>query len=383
MIGPRRAGKTYYFFQIKNMLKNPLYLNFEDSRLRNIDYKEIRDVIRLYIEEYGEAPKELLFDEIQNIDGWDIAIRELYDIKKYKIFITGSSSKMLSKEITTKLRGRTLSYTLLPFSFREFLKIKNIKIEHLSKDDETLIKNALNEYINYGGFPDVVMNQEKDKILAEYTDLILFKDFIERHEIKNIQLARYIQESILQNFSKEITSNSLFNKARSSGIKVSNNTIYDYLEKLNDTVIFFFVDRYSERAHERTSWPKKVYLADTGLSKVFRFGDDTSKLIENVVFLELIRKKNKDLFDIYYLSNSSGEIDFVLKRGSNIFSLIQVAYEMNEENKKREIKPLLLAADRFKCKDLTIITWDEENMIKEDDKIIKLIPLWKWLLNPQ
>jgi len=381
LIGPRRAGKTYYFFQLEKKLKKPLYLNFEDSRLRNIAYNEIRDIIRLYMEEYGEAPKELLLDEVQNIDGWDIIVRELHDLKKYKIFVTGSSSKMLSKEIATKLRGRTLSYILLPFSFREFLKAKGIGAEHLTKDKEALIKNALSEYLEYGGFPDVVIGNEKEKILAEYADLILFRDFIERHEVRNIQLARYIQQSIMQNFSKEITSNSLFEKARSSGIKVSNNTIYDYLEKLNDTVIFFFVDRYSEKAHERAMWPKKVYLADTGLSKAFRFGNDMGKLMENVVFLELLRRKNsKPLLEVYYLSNSSGEVDFVLKEGNEVTSLIQVTYELNDDNKERELKPLLSAYSRFKCKELTVLTWEQEEVMNEGKTSIKITPLWKWLL---
>ena len=381
LIGPRRAGKSYYFFQLEREMQRPLYLNFEDSRLRNIAYGEIRDIIRIYIEEYGIAPKVLLLDEVQNISGWDIAVRELSDLKQYRIFVTGSSSKMLSQEIATKLRGRTLSYIMLPFSFREFLRAKKVSTEHLTRDGEAIIKNALLEYMDLGGFPEVVLGLEKTKILKEYSDLILFRDFIERHNIKNMQLARYIQESIMQNFSKEISSNSVFKKAKSLGIKVSNNTIYDYLEKLNDTVSFFFLARFSEKAHERASWPKKVYLADTGLSKAYRFADDTGKLIENVTFLELLRRRNSSpLLEIYYVNNTSGEVDFAIKEGNRIRLLMQATYELNDDNRSREINPLVAAAARLHCDELLVLTWEQEGAISEKGRKIRLLPLWKWLL---
>ena len=381
LIGPRRAGKTYYLFQISKELDNPVYLNFEDSRLRDITYKEIRDVIRVYTELHGKEPKSLLLDEVQVIDGWSIAARELNDLKKYKIFITGSSSKMLSAEIATQLRGRTLSYLLLPFSFKEFLRIKGMDAKNATKDKEAMIKNALSEYMEFGGFPEVVLGAEKQKILKEYSDLILFKDFIERHEIRNIPLARYIHESILQNFSKEVSSNAIFNKARAAGISVSNNTVYDYLEKLNDTVMFFFLDRYSKKVHERESWPKKVYLADTGLSKAMRFSEDKGKLMENVVALELMRKRNYDPnLEIYYMKNENREVDFVIKSGAHMSALIQVTAELNDENYDREIGPMASASERLNCNDLSIVTWDQESLEEYKGKQIMVVPLWKWLL---
>ena len=382
LIGPRRAGKTYYLFQISKELDSPVYLNFEDSRLRNITYKEIRDVIRAYTELHGKEPKALLLDEVQVIEGWSIMARELHDLKKYRIFITGSSSKMLSAEIATQLRGRTLSYLLLPFSFKEFLRIKGIDAKNATKDKEAMIKNVLSEYMEFGGYPEVVLGTEKQKILREYSDLILFKDFIERHEIRNISLARYIHESILQNFSKEVSSNAIFNKAKAAGISASNNTVYDYLEKLNDTVMFFFLDRYSRKVHERASWPKKVYLADTGLSKAMRFSEDKSKLMENIVALELMRKRNCDPnLETYYIKNENREVDFAIKSGTSISALIQVAAELNDENYSREIKPLVSASEQFGCHDLSIITWDQEGVEEYGDKRIKVVPLWKWLLS--
>ncbi len=384
LIGPRRAGKTYYFFQISKMLERSIYLNFEDSRLRGVTYKEIREVIRLYIELYGINPESILLDEVQNIEGWEVLVRELHDLKRYRLFITGSSSKLLSGEIATQLRGRTLSYMLLPFSFREFLNLKGVRTENISKDYEAVIKNLLFEYMNYGGFPEVVLNSDKIKILKEYSDLILFRDFIERHSIKNIGLARYIHESIMQNFSKEISSNSIFRKAKAAGIRISNNTVYDYLEKLNDTVIFFFLERYSRKAHERASWPKKIYLADTGLSKTVKFSEDIGKIIENAAFLEIVRSKNKNpLLEIYYLKDPNGEVDFLLKEGNKIKALIQATYEINDGNFYREVGPLVEASSSLNCDNLTLLTWDSEGVIKYQGKKIEKIPLWKWLLRTE
>ncbi|MEM5831298.1 MAG: ATP-binding protein [Candidatus Aenigmatarchaeota archaeon] len=384
IIGPRRAGKTYYLFQIRNLKQNSLYLNFEDSRLIGANFRDIREIIRLFEEIYGIKPQYLLLDEINNIKNWEIVIREIHDLKLYKTIITGSSSKLLSKEISTKLRGRTLSYVLFPFSFREFLCAKRISIENfLSKEKEVEIKRNLREYIEFGGFPEVILNDKiKINIIKQYYDLILFRDFIERHEIRNIGFSKFLLSFILQNFSREISVKSIYDKAKSSNLKVSKDTVYDYLDKLSDTLIFFFLDRYSVKVHLRESWPKKIYVVDNGLTKAVRFSQDFGKLMENCVFLELKRKQNKNpLLEFYYLSNSDYEVDFIIKEGLNIKQLIQVTYASNkDEIEKREIKALIKASELLKCKDLLIITWDYEDEIKINSKTIKCIPLWKWLL---
>jgi len=382
IIGPRRAGKTYFLFSLYKKLKDSAYLNFEDTRLAEIKAKEIRDVIRIFIEIYGKTPKNLLLDEIQNIEGWEKTVRELYDLRKYRIFITGSSSKLLSREIATELRGRALSFALLPFSFKEFLKFKQIKIEkYLSKDEEAKIKNMLGSYLEFGGFPDVVKNKEKIKLLKEYADLILFRDFVERHKIRNLDLARMLHNFMIQNYAKEISIRSLFNKIKAN-VAISKDTVYEYTTKLEDTMFFFFLKKFSTKIHLRESWPKKIYLCDTGLTKLFKYSQDYGRLMENIVFLEFIRKKNKNpLIDVFYLKMVEGEVDFVIKDGMKVKQLIQVTYASGkEEIEKREIKSLLKASGLLKCKNLLCITWDyeEEEMIER--KKIKFIPLWKWLL---
>ncbi len=382
IIGPRRAGKTYYLFQLSRKVKDYIYLNFEDSRLYGLTHKDLREIIRVFIEVYGKEPRYLFLDEIQNLKGWEIIVRELHDLRKYKILLTGSSSKLLSKEIATQLRGRTLSYLLLPFSFREFLKAKRIKLsKYISKDESAKIKHYLKEYLEFGGFPDVVLNEEKIRILKEYADLILFRDFIERHKIKNIELARFLHSFTIQNFSKEISINSIFNRLKSINVRVSKNTLYDYISKLEDTVFFFFLRRYSIKPHLRESYPKKIYLCDTGLTKVVRYSEDIGKLMENTVFLELLRLKNQNpLIEIFYWKDyQQREVDFVVKEGEQIKQLIQVTYDLNPENEKREIGNLLRASKELKCNNLMIITWDQNEIIKKDGKEIRVLQLWKWL----
>ena len=382
IIGPRRAGKTFFLFSLYKEIKNPVYLNFEDLRLIETEAKEIRDLIRIFVEIYGKIPKHLLLDEIQNIKDWERIVREMHELKKYKIFITGSSSKLLSKEIATQLRGRVLSFMLLPFSFKEFLRFKKVNIEKfLSKDKEAKIKNLLRSYMEFGGFPNVVKSEEKIKILKEYSDLILFRDFVERHKIKNLDLARVLHMFMIQNFSKEVSIRSLFDKLKLR-IPVAKDTVYEYVTKLEDTMFFFFLKKFSTKVHLRETWPKKIYLCDTGLSKIVRFSPDYGKLIENVVFVELLRKTNqKPLMEFFYFKNHEGEVDFVVKE-RKVKQLIQVTYaSARDEIERREIKALIKAGKELKCKDLLCITWDYEGEEKIERKKIKFIPLWKWLLN--
>lgn len=381
VIGPRRAGKTYYFYQLFGE-ENSLYLNFEDTRLMDVNFKEIRDLIRVYMEVTDNVPSNLFFDEIQNVKNWEIALRELLDLQRYNIFATGSSSKLLSREIATQLRGRTFSYLLLPFSFREFLKAKNVTTEFLTMDDAAKIRSLLRDYLEFGGFPEVAFEEtEKERILKEYFEMTLFRDIVERHKLKNISLARFLLSFFLQNFSKEFSINKIVKSLKSQ--KFGKNTLYSYVDKIQDSVVLFVLNRFSPKVYQRESWPKKIYLCDTGLTKVVRFSEDIGKLMENCVFLELLRLTNKKpLLEIYYWKNhQQAEVDFVLKEGTKIEQLIQVTYASGkDEIEEREVKSLLKASKEIKCKDLSVITWDYEDTVKISNRIVKFIPLWKWLL---
>jgi len=384
IVGPRRAGKTFYFFQLmRKNKKNCLYLDFEDSALAEIRFDEILDVINLFTETTGQTPTDIFLDEVQKVDKWESMVRTLLN-RDFNIFITGSSSKLLSKEIATQLRGRSLTYLLFGFSFREFLKARNFELKKvLSQLEKAKIKNLLREYIELGSFPEVVLKEEKEKILKEYYDAIFFRDFVERHELKSLEVARFIFSHVFQNFSQEISINKIFNLFKSKGVKIGKSTLYDYVEKLQDTLAVFFVKKYSEKISLRESWPKKIYICDTGISKVIRFSEDLGKLMENVVFIELMRKTNENpILEIFYFKVDGSEVDFVLKEGLKVRQLIQVTYSSSkDEIEKREIKSLVKASQLLKCKNLLVITWDYEDETKVENRKIVFKPLWKWLIS--
>lgn len=381
IIGPRRSGKTYFFHQLINGATDAVYINFEDTRLLDVKFNEIRDIIRLFIETFGYEPRRLFFDEIQNVKSWELAVRELLDTGKYQVYLTGSSSRLLGSEIATQLRGRALRYVLLPFSFREFLAAKRIeKNDKLTLDEKALLKNLFKEYLEWGGFPEVVLEQkERERILKEYFDMILFKDVVERYGIKNIALARFIMAHMIQNFAKEISVNKILTKAGSAA--KSRETVYNYFDKVQDSAAFFFVNTYSLKVHLRESWPKKVYVCDNGLTKTAKFSEDIGKLMENVTFLELSRMTNKHpLMEIYFLKMQNCEVDFVLKEGNEVTRLIQVTYASKREDiDKREINSLLTGSEITKCKDLLVLTWDFKGQESNSNVNIVFKPLWEWL----
>ncbi len=381
LIGPRRSGKTYYLFQLMKDegATESLYLNFEDTRLLDLDFRDIREVIRLHTELLGKIPKNLFLDEIQNISRWEAAVRELYDTHKYHIYLTGSSSKLLSKEIATQMRGRSLTYLFLPFSFREYLKVRNFSTTKMSRDYTSILKHHLRDYLEFGGFPDVVISQQKEKILKEYFDAILYKDVVERHNVKNLHLVNLIFKQLVNSFSKEFSVNALYQNFKSQGAKVSRDTIYKYINYFEDSVSVFMLKRHSEKLRQKEAWPRKVYLSDTGFSKVIKSSEDLGRLMENVVFLELNRKKNtKPLLEINYYKDPQGrEVDFVLKEAGKITELIQVTYAIEPaEIRKVETKNIVVASKKLNCEKQTVITWDYE----ADQENIGYMPLWKWLL---
>lgn len=391
IIGPRRAGKSFYLYDlILNKLKltdnDFIYLNFEDPELTEAFFKDILSAINVHEEFYGKLPQYVFLDEIQSMPNWQRAVRGLYEQRMYSIFLSGSSSKLLSKEIATALRGRTLSYLILPLSFKEYLKFKNFELKAVyTTSEENKIKNALREYLKFGGFPDIVFERQfASKFFREYLDLVIFRDVIERHKIKNIFVVKFLVKALANTFSKEFSIHNMFNTLKSQGIKISKKTLYNYITYLEDSFFAFFVRKFSYSAKDVELSIPKVYINDTGLinSITLNFSENFGQLIENVVFLELKRFQNVNpLLEIYYYKTASEEVDFVIKEGTKITKLIQVCYDIEDaKSKERELKALIKASKALNCKNLLVITWDYEGIEKFKSKMIKFIPLWKWLL---
>ena len=378
--GPRRAGKSVFSLLLLKD-KNFAYLNFDDENL--VKAENYDEIVQAMFEVYP-TPQYFLFDEIQNLPAWELFVNKLQR-RNYNILLTGSNARLLSKELATTLTGRHLTYEILPFSFREFLEAKNVRF---SKDDLTLpeIKgrflNAFEEYLKKGGYPEIVTKGLDVKTyLATLFDSVLLKDIVKRYKVrftsKLYDLATYLISNTASEFS--------FTKLKNILGFASVSTVEKYLGYLEESYLFFVLNRFSFKVKQQIKAPRKIYLVDNGFieAKAFQFSPDTGRLMENLAFVEFIRRgyvPNLDLF--YYKTRNNREVDFVVRRENRIEELVQVSLASADHNtREREMKALREASEELDCRNLTIITWDKEGEEKVKDKVIRFLPMWEWLLN--
>ena len=381
LVGVRRSGKTYILYQLINQLrevvdrKNIIYINFEDDRLDGIEATNLNDLIDAYFEMYPKKRKEkiyLFFDEIQEVRGWEKFIRRIYDSLNVQIFITGSSAKMLSKEVASSIRGRSITYEIFPLSFKEYLNFKNIDINLYSSSSISFIKNAFNSYLKEGGFPEIALEENNDiklRILRDYVDLIIYRDVIERYNIKNLSLLKFLIRYFFSNPATLVSFNKLYNELKTLGYKLTKDTLFEYFSYLNDAYVLFLMPIFRNSIKEEMRNPKKSFIIDNGFNYIFKtsVSEEYSKLYENLVFLHLRRKFK----EIYYLKEKQ-EVDFYLPE---IETIINVSFSIKEvKTFNREINSLKEFLK--KNKKAILIIKDEE---KEIDGI-KIMPLWKFLL---
>jgi hypothetical protein len=387
LIGVRRCGKTSIFYHMINQLIEKiektkiLFLNFEDERFE-LNSDELDLILQAYMELYPSyilSECYFFFDEIQNIPNWEKFIRRMYDTVSKNIFITGSNSKLLSSEIATSLRGRTLNFEIFPLSFKEYLSFKDIEVDFYSSKSLAFIKNAQESFLKNGSFPEILFLEEiyANKTLQEYFNVLLYKDLAERYNITNTVALKFFLKRIISSSTKQISINKIFNELKSSGIKIGKNTLYEFLEYVQNIYLALTLQKYDNSLINKELGEKKIYSIDIGLNNAteFRFSDDIGKSLENAVFLELKRKE----FDIYYYRTSKSECDFLVFDKNTISDVIQVTFDMSDENtKSREIKGLIEACKNFDLKSGTIITFDSEDELIENGIKIKIIPFYKW-----
>jgi len=369
--------------------KDILYINFEDPRIYPFTAADIDVLIEAYQELYPERTIQyLFFDEIHEITDWERAVRYLDDKKLYKIFLTGSSSKLLSSEIATALRGRTIPYKIFPFSFFEILKTRNIEVNDKTFYSKTrfIVINQFEEYMSYGGFPEVVLEENeriKLRILQEYFNTIFIRDLIERYKIRNISFLKTMIKFLIANISNYF-SISKYHRGIVQKYNLSKKTILNYLSYLEDVNFIFTIKKYSPSIRIQDANPAKIYCIDIGLRTATGFysSEDLGRTAENLVFIKLLQIKNLDpLIELYYWKGKKSEVDFVIKRGKNIVQLIQVAWDIeNETTMAREKKGLLDAMVEFGIESGIVISKDYESIEEIDNKKIEYKPLWKWLL---
>lgn len=387
LVGSRRSGKTFYFYQTCRELLDKgvpqdriLYVNFEDDRLYPLEATDLQDLLEAYYELYPENKGEViyfLFDEIQDIPGWELFVRRVYDKENARIFITGSSSRLLSREIATSLRGRTLSFDLLPLSFSEFLRFKGfgtIKSKGYS-NERFAIKKAFEEYLNFGGFPEVVAERKelKLRILEDYFTMFIYRDLVERYSIRNIALLKSLSKYLITNIGSQFSINA-YSRLIRKDVPSGKDTIMEYLSYLEDINLVHPVPLFSYSLKVQQVNPRKMYCIDNGLRNAvaFRFSRDEGRLAENVVRIELKRRGK----EVYYWKGK-GEVDFVVRGPDGTLDAVNVCY--GPELDEREPRALLEFRDAFaqEAGDLLILTKDTE----KDVDGIGYIPLWKWLLD--
>ena len=390
LIGLRRSGKSYLMRQtIKKLTdegierKNTLMINFEDNRFTQFYPKLLDELYEVYYEFLKPTKTPYIFlDEVHNIPNWERWVRTMHELGKAKIMISGSSSKLLKGELSTLLTGRHLDIFVFPLSFKEFLCFKNLrfkdKLDVIAKKTE--IKSLFNEYFEFGGFPEVVLSQEKKKLLLTYFDDILTKDIETRYKIKEREKLRTLARFYLTNISSTITFNSL-----KKFLNTTTNTIEKFSSYLKESNMLFFVKRFSFKVKEQEKAARKVYTADIGLSNAigFKFSSNLGKIAENIIAVELRRKQMRDpSLELYYWHDSENrEVDFVIKKNKKVEQLIQSCWNLEEyKTKERELKSLLKASRELKCNNLLVITESTETDELIKNKKIKYMPLWKWLL---
>jgi len=373
--GVRRCGKSSLLFLIKQRMQlvddDYCYFNFDDERIipevalpENID--------NLHRELYGKEAV-LFFDEIQNVKGWEKFVNRMYEQGR-KIFITGSNASILSSDIATSLTGRNKTLELLPFSFNEYLRYKKIgyDIKRLNTKEKTRIISAFNSFLKTGGFP-LVIKEDDLEILDAYFKDILYRDIIARYRLSQVDEIKQIGLYFLANSSKIFSYSTL---QKISGVK-SLSSIKNYLGYYAQSYLFFYLKKFDFSIKKQTLNPKKVYAIDQGfIYRIgFSFSADKGRVLENIVFLELLRRRK----EIYYYSGKK-ECDFVLKKGMEITGAIQVTFNLNKENIEREINGLKEAVEKYHLKEGVLIYYDLELPGTELPQEIQLVPVWKWLL---
>ncbi len=381
ILGPRRAGKSIFALML---LKDQsfAYFNFDDESLpgeKKIDLDELMTELKLA---YGDT-KYILFDEIQNLPNWELFVNRLHRAG-YNLVLTGSNAFLLSKELATHLTGRHISIEILPFNFSEILKAKQYEVtpDKLSlPDKKAKLLEYMTQYMTSGGYPEVVTKGvDPHGYLDVLFDAVLFKDVVKRHKVRFSEQIASLGSYLINNVSGQYGSKKFANVL---GFK-SQVTLGKYLGYLTEAYLIFPLIRHSTKAGIRLRSSKKTYVVDNGFvtAKAVQHSPNTGKLMENLVFTELVKKGNqpgRELF--YYKTRNDREIDFVLKKGYQVMELMQVCYDMTDADvEQREVKALVEAGKELNVSKLTVLTWNEKRTVEKDNMTIQFRPLWEWLL---
>ena len=372
--GPRRVGKsTQALLMLRN--KNFAYLNFDSQQL--LDAWDANLVMRMLDDVYPDYDY-LLLDEVQNLEGWDLWVSELYRIGK-NLVITGSNAKMLSSEMATVLTGKYLQVEMLPFSLEEFFDWNKLELHNLKPEQDAECKVLTDDYMRNGGYPEVVASRQLVRsYLDTLFDSIVWKDVAKRHNVRNITDLNNLAMYLVSNFCNPLSANELSEELGFSSV----NTTKKFMDYLHEPYLFYYLSRYNNKLKLMKKAPRKVYVVDNGFvaAKAFSLSENLGRLLENQVFIELIRQgydTEKTMF--YYRSRNDKEVDFVLRKETRVERLVQVCYDLSSpKTEKREVDSIVECAGELKCSNLTIVTKEDERTIEKDGYSINVLPISKF-----
>lgn len=372
--GPRRVGKsTQALLMLRE--RNFAYLNFDNKPL--LDAWDEQMVMRMLDDVYP-GYDYLLLDEVQNLDGWDMWVSELYRRGK-NLVVTGSNAKMLSGEMATVLTGKYLQVEMLPFGLDEFFDWHNLDINNIKEEERTHAAALTDDYLRCGGYPETVLSRQ---ITASYLytlfDSIIWKDVVRRHRVRNSTELGDLATYLLSNFCNPLSTTELTAQLGFASV----NTTQKYLDYLHEPYLFYYLPRYDKKLKLMKKAQRKVYVVDNGfvLAKAFSLSENLGRLLENQVFVELLRRGyNTERSLFYYRSRNDKEVDFVLRDGFKVSRLVQVCYDIsNEKTLRREVAALTECAQELNCQDLVIVTMNEERIINKDGLEIHVVPVGKF-----
>jgi len=384
LYGVRRSGKTFVLFDLfRKHKEKSLYIDFEDERLTGFEIEDFDVLKDAFLELFPFLLSKRMYfflDEVQNINGWERFCRRAVERENIKVFVAGSSSRIMPYEIHSSLRGREWSLEVMPFSFKEYLKAKKVELDknYIYGPKKVLIKRHFSQYLKWGGFPEVVTAGsvfEKRKVINEYLSAMFFKDIVERFNMSNTALVDTLTERLFSAFSSKFSLRAFYRQYKDV-FPFSKDTLYNYYKNFLDSGLIFEVKKFAESTYKRQRNPAKIYVADSGLARRVT-SEDLGRILENIVFLEL----RKDAEEIFYFDEEY-ECDFVVKKGNNFFPY-QVCYELNEDNRQREIEGLIECCKRLKQKKGMLLTEGQEEQIVREGINIAVLPVWKWLLRSE
>lgn len=391
-VGVRRSGKTWLMYQQMQQLlrqgwkkEQLLYLNFEDDRLASFTSADFQSILDVFFELQPQLIHStkiaFFFDEIQVISGWENFVRRLIDQEKMQIFVTGSSAKMLSKEIATSLRGRAWSVEVFPCSFSEFAQFKGVATHgRWTPKTSALLRSLATTYLLQGGFPETFFYPpiSHNTLLQDYMNTVVFRDVIDRHELKNAHTVKLFFLHCLKQLAAPLSITKVFNTLKSQGVAVAKNSIFDYLAYFEDAYALFTVPLFHFSEKVRQVNPKKLYAVDPGIITAYSIKPqfEGGARLENAVFIEL-RRGHKEIF--YYKTATNREVDFVVLSPNGVQALFQACFDMDHpDTRERELRALEEAAKELKLQEGTVVTQDHEELVDRNGVTIRCIPFWKW-----